>query len=90
VGSSSGSRRHGPSPPRPSLVLADDVSRALDARTEVELWAALRSRGTTVLGSTSQRAALQQADQVVVLVDGGVAARGPWSELASDWAPLAG
>jgi len=72
------------------LVLADDVSSALDARTEVELWAALRSRGTTVLGSTSKRAALQQADQVVVLVDGAVAARGPWSELAPDWAHLAG
>jgi len=72
------------------LVLADDVSSALDARTEVELWAALRHRGTTVLGSTSKRAALQQADQVVVLADGGVAASGPWSELATDWGHLAG
>jgi len=72
------------------LVLADDVSSALDARTEVELWAALRHRGTTVLGSTSKRAALRQADQVVVLVDGGVAASGPWSELATDWGHLAG
>jgi ABC-type multidrug transport system fused ATPase/permease subunit len=72
------------------LVLADDVSSALDARTEVELWAALRRRGATVLGATSKRAALQQADSVVVLVAGRVAARGPWSELARDWEHLAG
>ncbi len=72
------------------LVLADDVSSALDARTEVELWDALRRRGTTVLGSTSKRAALQQADTVVVLSEGRLAATGPWSELSADWGHLAG
>jgi ABC-type multidrug transport system fused ATPase/permease subunit len=72
------------------LVLADDVSSALDARTEVELWAALRRRRTTVLGSTSKRAALQQADRVVVLAEGRVAAVGPWTELADQWGHLAG
>jgi len=72
------------------LLLADDVSSALDATTEIELWAALRERRTTVIGATSKRAALAQADRVVVLVDGRVAAVGPWSELAGDWAHLAG
>jgi ABC-type multidrug transport system fused ATPase/permease subunit len=72
------------------LVLADDISSALDARTEVELWRALRARGATVLGSTSKRAALQQADRVVVLDAGLVVASGPWSELAGDWGHLAG
>jgi ATP-binding cassette subfamily B protein len=72
------------------LLLADDVSSALDAATEVELWAALRARGATVLGATSKRAALEQADRVVVLVDGEVAATGPWSELAASWSHLAG
>jgi ATP-binding cassette subfamily B protein len=72
------------------LLLADDVSSALDARTEVELWQALRDRGATVLGATSKRAALRQADVVVVLVDGKVAARGAWSELAPEWGHLAG
>jgi ABC-type multidrug transport system fused ATPase/permease subunit len=72
------------------LLLADDVSSALDARTEVELWQALRRRGTTVLGSTSKRAALQQADKVVVLAEGKVAATGPWSELSAEWGHLAG
>jgi ABC-type multidrug transport system fused ATPase/permease subunit len=72
------------------LVLADDVSSALDARTEVELWRALRARGTTVLGSTSKRAALHQADRVVVLAEGRVVATGPWAQLADRWGHLAG
>jgi ATP-binding cassette subfamily B protein len=72
------------------LLLADDVSSALDAHTEVELWRALRQRGATVVGATSKRAALRQADLVVVLVDGRIAAKGTWSELSHDWAHLAG
>lgn len=72
------------------LLLADDVSSALDAATEIELWRSLRERGTTVLGATSKRAALAQADRVVVLVDGEVAAVGPWGDLADDWSHLAG
>ncbi|WP_182524403.1 ATP-binding cassette domain-containing protein [Nocardioides dongkuii] len=72
------------------LLLADDVSSALDAATEIELWQALRQRGTTVLGATSKRAALAQADRVVVLVDGEIAASGPWRELEGRWAHLAG
>jgi ABC-type multidrug transport system fused ATPase/permease subunit len=74
----------------PELLLADDVSSALDARTEVELWEALRRRGTTVIGSTSKRAALRRADRVVVLADGEVAAVGPWSRLSPTWGHLAG
>ena len=72
------------------LLLADDVSSALDAATEIELWSALRERDTTVIGATSKRAALAQADRVVVLVDGQVAAVGPWAELAGQWGHLAG
>lgn len=72
------------------LLLADDVSSALDAATEVELWTALREREATVIGATSKRAALAQADRVVVLVDGRVAATGPWRELAPTWSHLAG
>ncbi|GAA3545505.1 ATP-binding cassette domain-containing protein [Nocardioides daeguensis] len=72
------------------LLLADDVSSALDAATEIELWAALRERHTTVIGATSKRAALAQADRVVVLVDGEIAAVGPWSSLQGEWGHLAG
>lgn len=72
------------------LLLADDVSSALDASTEIELWAAMRERGTTVVGATSKRAALARADRVVVLVDGKVAEVGPWADLAARWSHLAG
>jgi ATP-binding cassette subfamily B protein len=73
----------------PELLLADDISSALDAATEVELWTSLRARGITVLGATSKRAALARADRVVVLVDGAIAATGPWTELAPQWGHLA-
>ncbi len=74
----------------PELLLADDVSSALDSATEIELWSALRRRGATVIGATSKRAALAQADRVVVLAEGRVAAVGPWSDLSAEWGHLAG
>ncbi len=72
------------------LLLADDVSSALDARTEIELWHSLRERSATVVGATSKRAALAQADRVVVIDDGRIVAIGPWTQLARDWGHLAG
>jgi ABC-type multidrug transport system fused ATPase/permease subunit len=72
------------------VLLADDVSSALDAATEIELWQSLRERGTTVVGSSSKRGALARADRVVVLEDGAVAAVGPWRQLAGRWGHLAG
>ena len=72
------------------LIVADDVSSALDVRTEIELWSALRSRGATVVGASSKRAALDRADRVVVLEDGRVADQGAWRELAARWGHLAG
>ncbi|GAB3172734.1 ABC-type multidrug transport system fused ATPase/permease subunit [Micromonospora palomenae] len=76
--------------PRTELLVADDVSSALDVTTELALWAALREHGVTVVGSTSKRAALVRADHVVVLRDGAVAAQGPWRDLEDDWSHLAG
>lgn len=72
------------------LLLADDVSSALDAATEIELWSKLRERDTTVIGATSKKAALAQADRVIVLVDGEIAADGPWLKLEDEWGYLAG
>ncbi|MEO7130194.1 MAG: ABC transporter ATP-binding protein [Dermatophilaceae bacterium] len=72
------------------LLLADDVSSALDAATEIELWAALRADGATVIGATSKVAALEQADRVVVLDGGRVIEAAPWRELSPRWAHLAG
>ena len=72
------------------LLVVDDVSSALDAATEVELWEAMRASGRTVIGATSKRSALERADRVVVLVDGEVAADGAWDDLAPTWGHLAG
>lgn len=76
--------------PRTELLIADDVSSALDVTTELELWRALRAHGVTVVGSTSKRAALAQADRVVVLIGGAAVAQGTWDELADQWGHLAG
>jgi ATP-binding cassette, subfamily B, bacterial len=76
--------------PRTELLIADDVSSALDVTTELALWRALRSHGVTVVGSTSKRAALNQADHVLVLIDGRPAAQGPWADLENRWGHLAG
>lgn len=76
--------------PRTELLIADDVSSALDVTTELELWRALRSHRVTVVGSTSKRAALNQADWVVVLQGGRAVAQGRWRDLADKWGHLAG
>jgi ABC-type multidrug transport system fused ATPase/permease subunit len=76
--------------PSTELLIADDVSSALDVTTELDLWRALRRHGVTVVGSTSKRAALAQADVVVVLVGGRAVAHGSWAELAQRWGHLAG
>jgi ATP-binding cassette, subfamily B, bacterial len=76
--------------PRTEVLVADDVSSALDVTTELELWTALRERGVTVIGSTSKRAALARADRVVVLIGGRSVAQGTWRELEGRWGHLAG
>ncbi|MET8151478.1 ABC transporter ATP-binding protein [Actinoplanes sp. NPDC049668] len=76
--------------PRTELLVADDVSSALDVTTELELWRALREHGVTVVGSTSKRAALSRADRVVVLIGGRAVAQGTWLELEDRYGHLAG
>jgi ATP-binding cassette, subfamily B, bacterial len=76
--------------PRTELLIADDVSSALDVTTELDLWRALRAHGVTVVGSTSKRAALAQADHVVVLLAGEAVAQGTWRDLEDRWGHFAG
>ena len=67
---------------RPELLVLDDISSALDNETEAELWRRLFAReGATVLCVSNRRAALEQADQILLLDEGRLAAAGPLSEL---------
>jgi ATP-binding cassette subfamily B protein len=71
----------------PDLLVVDDLSSALDVETEQVLWerlaqAAREERGpATLLVVSHRRAALERADQVVVLDRGRVAGAGPLADL---------
>ncbi|HUP86309.1 MAG TPA: ABC transporter ATP-binding protein [Acidimicrobiales bacterium] len=64
---------------RPSLLVVDDLSSALDVETERRLWDGLGS--ATCLVVSHRRAALERADAVVVLDRGRVAAAGDLGHL---------
>lgn len=75
---------------RPDLLVVDDLSSALDVRTEQELWERLaEAAGTghgpqTLLVVSHRRAALERADQIVVLDRGYVVGTGSLPELLLD------
>jgi len=73
----------------PELLVFDDLSSALDVETEQALWQGVsermeRGRGATCLVVSHRRAALQRADQIILLEDGQVAARGRLETLLAE------
>jgi ABC-type multidrug transport system fused ATPase/permease subunit len=64
------------------LLVFDDLSSALDLRTESELWRRLfEQRQATCLVVSHRRAALERADQILVMDRGRIVARGRLREL---------
>ncbi len=65
------------------LLVFDDLSSALDVETERQLWARLfaERREATCLVVSHRRAALERADQVLVMDGGRIVARGTLAEV---------
>jgi ATP-binding cassette subfamily B protein len=65
------------------LVVLDDLSSALDTETEAELWRRLFGQGqeATYLVVSHRPAALRRADQILILDEGRIVARGTLPEL---------
>ena len=72
------------------LLVLDDLSSALDAETEAELWSRLFARGrdVTCLVVSHRPAALRRADQVLLMEAGRLVARGTLDELLTSSAEM--
>jgi ATP-binding cassette subfamily B protein len=66
----------------PELLVFDDLSSALDVETERTLWERVfEQRDATCLVVSHRRPALRRADQIIILKEGRVEARGTLQEL---------
>ncbi len=65
----------------PSLLVFDDISSALDVRTEQTLWERVASLGKTCLVVSHRRPALQRATRIILLENGRITDTGRLEEL---------
>ena len=73
---------------RPSLLLLDDATAALDADTEAAFWNRLATGGDrTAIVATHRIATIERADEVLVLEGGEVVQRGRHADLADVTGP---
>jgi ATP-binding cassette, subfamily B, bacterial len=75
---------------RPELLVFDDISSALDVRTERKLWERLAAGEgqTTCLAVSHRRAAFERATRILVVEDGRITAEGTLSDLLRDSAEV--
>jgi ABC-type multidrug transport system fused ATPase/permease subunit len=65
----------------PELLVFDDLSSALDVETEQVLWQRVFALDATCLVVSHRRAVLERADQILLLEEGRIAARGTLAAL---------
>ncbi|MFT4979881.1 MAG: ABC-type multidrug transport system fused ATPase/permease subunit [Myxococcota bacterium] len=68
---------------RPTILLLDDATAALDADTEASFWAGISTAlpGVTIVTVTHRVSTIQRADEIIVLDGGRIVQRGAHADL---------
>ncbi|HET7578658.1 MAG TPA: ABC transporter ATP-binding protein [Bacillales bacterium] len=66
---------------QPELLVFDDLSSALDVKTEQKLWDQIYAQKVTCIAVSHRRSILQKADRILVLRNGRLTSIGKWRDL---------